>query len=166
MEIWRDIEGFDGYQISNEGRVRSFKRGKEKILKAQINKGYLQLELRKNGVRKKEFIHRLVAQAFIPNPQNLPEVNHKDENKTNNCVENLEWCDRKYNVNYGTGVQRRAKKQSKCVDQIDAVTGEIVHKWKSTLECGKNGYNYKDISHCCLGLRKTHKGYIWKYAPM
>lgn len=171
MEEWIDIEGYEGmYQVSNQGRVKSLKFGKEKILKSGNNgRGYLQVNLSKDGKQAHKQIHRLVAQAFIPNPNNLQEVNHKDEDKTNNHVENLEWCDRKYNVNYGTGVQRSGEnrrndpKQSKRVDQIDMVTGEVIRQWASTMECSRNGYNQGHVVNCCNGLRKTHKGYVWKY---
>ena len=166
MEEWRDIEGFNGYQVSNEGRIRSLKWGKERIRKVTINKyGYLEVSLCKDEKPTTKRIHRLVAEAFIPNPQNLPEVNHKDEDKTNNNVENLEWCTEEYNHNYGTRLQRNAEKLSKCVDQIDAITGEVIRQWKSTQECGRNGYSNSMVSLCARGLRKTYKGFIWKY-PM
>lgn len=116
VEIWKDIEGYEGlYQISNMGRVKSLAKQtlcghrkeqtifrNEKFLSLRCNKkGYLQVGLSKNGIRKQFTVHRLVAQTFIPNPNNLPQVNHKDENKTNNCIENLEWCTAEYNCNYG-----------------------------------------------------------------
>lgn len=164
MEQWRDIKGFEGYQVSNYGMVKSLKFGKEKILKGKkVSSGYLQVGLWKNGECILEYIHRLVAEAFIPNPQNLPQVNHKDETPTNNHVENLEWCDARYNLNYGTRNQRSAEKQGKRVDQIDKITGEVIHKWASTAECGRNGYSQQHISDCCNGKHKTHKGYVWKY---
>ena len=172
MEEWKHIEGFDGYQVSNEGRVKSLKFGKEKILKGGKSKGYLIVDLCKNGARIHEQVHRLVAKAFLPNPNNLPQVNHKDENPSNNSVENLEWCDSKYNNNYGTRNQRSAEKrrndpkQSKRVDQIDMVSGEVIHQWASTMECGRNGYDQGAVGKCARGELKTHKGYIWKYAPM
>lgn len=113
-EIWVDIKGYEGlYQVSNLGRVKSLERidslghkRKEKIFKPQKNKGYLRVSLWKDGKGKKYSIHRLVAIAFIPNPDNLPEVNHKDENKFNNNVDNLEWCTVAYNNTYGTRIQR------------------------------------------------------------
>lgn len=167
MEQWRDIEGFEGYQVSNYGRIKSLKRGNGKILKpTHDNQGYLHVILSKNGCIKNNLIHRLVAQAFLENPNHLPQVNHKDEDKTNNHVENLEWCDSKYNSNYGTCQERAHNKQSKRIDQIDMVTGEVIRKWASTMECGRNGYTQGSVVNCCNGLRKTHKGYIWKYAPM
>ena len=108
MEEWRAVPGYEGlYEVSNTGNVKSLI--KNKIIKGFINRsGYRLVGLSKNGIRKKITIHRLVAQVFIENPDNLPEVNHKDEDKTNNNVDNLEWCDRKYNNNYGTvNIRRR-----------------------------------------------------------
>ncbi|RFZ78320.1 endonuclease [Lacrimispora amygdalina] len=114
-EVWKPIFGYeDLYEISNYGRVKSIERlvksnnnnfrlQKESIRKPTVNnRGYFSIRLCKNGKYKAQFIHRLVAIAFIDNPNNLPEVNHKDEDKKNNRVENLEWCTRKYNMNYGT----------------------------------------------------------------
>lgn len=112
-EEWKDIKGYEGiYQISNMGRVKSLSNGKykkEKIRKYRKDKdGYLQLNLHKNNVMTTFKVHRLVAEAFIPNPHNLPQVNHKDEDKTNNRVDNLEWCTVEYNNNYGTRNKRIA----------------------------------------------------------
>ena len=114
-EEWRPIEGYEGlYEISSYGRVRSldkyvksksesYRLHKGKVLSPEKNtRGYLSVVLSYNGKHKTITVHRLVAQAFLPNPDNLPEINHKDEDKTNNNVTNLEWCDHKYNVNYGT----------------------------------------------------------------
>lgn len=118
-EEWKDIKGYEGlYQVSNLGRVRSLSRYvkhrtiyilKGKLLKQRTRgKGYLAVTLCKNSKLKHYYVHRLVAEAFIPNPNNLPQVNHKDENKSNNCVDNLEWCDDKYNTNYGTRNERHS----------------------------------------------------------
>lgn len=113
MEIWKDIQGYDGlYQVSNIGRVKSLnysRTGKEKILKPCKANGYLQVYLYKEGKSKMYKIHRLVAMAFIPNPDNLPCVNHIDEDKSNNCEDNLEWCTVAYNNTYGTRIQRQAE---------------------------------------------------------
>ena len=113
-EIWKNIEGYEGkYQVSNLGRVKSMI-GQEKVLHPKKHRnGHLQIGLHKDKKRKTMYIHRLVAQAFIPNPDNLPCVNHKDENPSNNNVDNLEWCTQKYNCNYGTRVDRimETKKQ-------------------------------------------------------
>lgn len=113
-EIWKNIEGYEGkYQVSNLGQVKSMI-GQEKVLHPKKHRnGHLQIGLHKDKKRKTMYIHRLVAQAFIPNPDNLPCVNHKDENPSNNNVDNLEWCTQKYNCNYGTRVDRimETKKQ-------------------------------------------------------
>ena len=112
-EIWRPIVGYEGlYEVSSYGRVRSLDRyvkgksyrlHKGKVLSPGKNsRGYLSAVLSYNGKHKAITVHRLVAETFLPNPDNLPEINHKDEDKTNNSVDNLEWCDRSYNNNYGT----------------------------------------------------------------
>lgn len=107
MEIWKEIPGYEGlYEVSNTGMVRSLRYNK--IMIPNTNRcGYQYINLCKDGIRKTKTIHRLVAQVFIPNPDNLPEVNHRDEDKINNIAENLEWCDRKYNVNYGMSQEKR-----------------------------------------------------------
>lgn len=106
-EIWKDIPGYEGiYIVSSFGRIRNLVSGKF-IKPSQKNDGYCRVCLSKNGCGKCINIHRLVAQVFIPNPDNLPQVNHRDEDKTNNVADNLEWCDAKYNINYGTSQQRR-----------------------------------------------------------
>ena len=159
-EIWKDKKDYEGhYQVSNFGRVKSIKFGKERILKPVTNSsGYLLVELYKNNIKKKYSVHRLVAEAFIPNPYNLPQVNHKDENKLNNNVDNLEWCTNEYNINYGT----RTERYSKPVLQY-TLDGEFVREWPSARECGRNGFNQGSVSACCRGELKKHKGYIWKY---
>ena len=125
-EIWRPVVGYEGlYEVSSYGRVRSLDRyvkGKSesyrlikgKVLSGSITKdGYVRCLIKVNGVGRSYFVHRLVAEAFIPNPDNLPQVNHKDEDKTNNNVDNLEWCDAKYNNNYGTAIERRLETKLK-----------------------------------------------------
>lgn len=120
IEIWKSIPGYEGlYEVSNTGQIRSldmyvkvgfgaYRLQKGKVLSPAKDKyGYLVVSLTYNGKHKTIKVHRLVAQAFIENPDNLPEVNHKDEDKTNNIVENLEWCNHKYNMNYGTRTIRR-----------------------------------------------------------
>ena len=159
-EIWKDKKDYEEhYQVSNWGRVKSIKFGKERILKPQKDKdGYLQVTLCKNNNQCQFKVHRLVAEVFLPNPNNYKEVNHKDENKTNNVVTNLEWCDRKYNQNYGT----RTEKCSKKVYQY-TLDGQFVKEWKSTMECGRNGYRQGNVAACCRGKLKTYKGFIWRY---
>ena len=164
-EIWKDIEGYDGmYQVSNQGRVKSFKNGKEIILSSgTTKKNYKFVILSKNDIRKNFQVHRLVAIAFIPNPQNLPMINHKDENPSNNNVTNLEWCDAKYNNIYGTRTQRQAEKLSKPVLQFTK-SGEFVREWKSTNDIQRNlGYSQGNISSCCTGRYKSAYRFIWKY---
>lgn len=166
-EIWKDIEGYEGlYQVSNMGRVKSVR--KNIILREGISRGYSVLNLSKNGKPLTKKVHRLVANAFIPNPDNLPQVNHKDENKANNCVENLEWCDCKYNLNYGTGNKKRGLsntngKLSKPVCQYSK-DGCFIKEWKSIRDIERiTGYDSGHISECCRNIRKTAHGYLWKY---
>lgn len=170
-EIWKDITGYEGlYQISNNGNVKSLgnnKTKKEKILKPSVDgDGYLFVKLCKNRKLKYFKVHRLVAQAFISNPNNLPQVNHKNEIKDDNRLENLEWCDAKYNINYGTRTERVAEKKSKQVLQIDKNTNEVIAEFPSTIEVQRQlGYNQSDISNCCRGKRNTAHSYKWKFKP-
>ncbi len=164
IEIWKDIEGYEGlYQISNYGNVKSLgndKTRKERILKPAKDKdGYLMVGLCKQGERKYHKIHRLVAQEFFPNPNNYPEVNHKDEDKTNNQVTNLEFCDRKYNINYGTHTERSALSRSKPVLCVE--TGKI---YQSTHQVERElGFAQQYISNACNGRYKQAYGFHWKY---
>lgn len=164
-ELWCPIKGYEGfYGVSDQGRVRSLKFGKERILKpARDDCGYLVVNLYKNRERKMYYVHRLVSQAFIPNTNNLPEVNHKDENKENNSVQNLEWCTDKYNTNYGTRNQRVSEKLSKPVLQYEK-SGAFVKEWKSMIDVQRNlNYSQGHISKCCTGKLKSAYGFIWKY---
>ena len=169
-EIWCYIKGYEGlYEVSNYGRVRSLKFGKEKILKpSRDTDGYLFVGIRKNGHRKICRVHRLVAETFIPNPSNLSEINHLDEDKDNNLVQNLEWCDRKYNCNYGNRNKRISEKMtngklSKLVLQYTK-SGEFVKEWKSMNDVQRNlGYSTGNISSCCTGRRKNAYNFIWKF---
>ena len=159
-EEWRDIKGYEGkYMVSNLGRVKSLNysnTGKEGILNARDNgKGYLRVILWKDGKDKKYRINRLVAQAFIPNPDNLPEVNHKDEDKTNNRVENLEWCSRQYNVEYSQG---------KAVIGINKVSGLIVEFPSASEASRQTGINSRNICACLKGRQKSTGGYTWQYS--
>lgn len=172
---YKHIEGYEGhYMIDACGNVFSLKRGKI-MTPCRSNNGYMQVHLSINGNGKSHKVHRLVAKAFIPNPYNLPQINHKDENKENNVVENLEWCTQSYNMNYHDGQKRRAtnrdyeeisKKrseiQSKEVTQYD-LDGRIVAIWRNAYIAEKHGYNRGMINQCCLGNKKSHKGYTWKY---
>lgn len=174
-EVWKDIEGYEGlYQVSNKGRVKSLnynKTKKEKILKPIINSNrYLQVKLCKNKTIKRFSVHRLVAMSFIPNPNNYPCVNHKDECGTNDVVTNLEWCTHKYNTNYGTGIERASKARSKKVYQYSK-DGELIAVWESTIECSRNGFDQGNVAKCCRNCyliegNNVYKGYIWSYTPL
>lgn len=167
-EIWKDIEGYEGlYQVSTNGVIRSLDynhTGEIKLLKLQDNgKGYLRAHLYKNGKTKKYMVHRLVSETFLPNPNNLPEVNHRDENPKNCCVENLEWCDRKYNINYGNRTKKVNQSKYKKVLQFD-LEGNFIKVWdsiKSIEEILK--IRHSSICSCLNGRYKTAGNYIWKY---
>lgn len=176
VEVWKDIEGYEGlYQVSSHGRVRSvdrelpiskngwkffYRRLPGKVLKqCYVGLGYLFVGL--SG--KAALVHRLVAQAFIPNPNNLPFINHKDENKTNNHVENLEWCDHIYNIHYGTYQDRMAKSLSKRIEQL-TLQGEHVAFYDGATTAAKafNGTK-SSISQAARGVTHTSHGYRWRY---
>lgn len=183
-EIWKDIRGYEGlYQVSNLGCVKSLNwrnQGVQKNLWLKPhNRGYLQVELAKDGQKKCFVVHRLVADAFIPNPDGLPQVNHKDEEKTNNCVENLEWCSRSYNAKYSLdrhperkpkggghrkGCRFKGANSEKSVVQL-TMSGEVVKEWVCSREIFlETGMSDWSISECCRGNRKTAYGYKWQYA--
>jgi len=174
MEIWKDIKNYEGlYQVSNWGRVKSLGNGKsnnskERVIQPIKSKyGYLQVGLHKNGKMKTFKVHRLVATAFLENQENKPEVNHIDEDKTNNSVENLEWVWHRDNCNHGTHNERVAKaltngKQSKLVLQF-TLDGEFVREWSSIAECGRNGFYSSAVCNCCQGKKPQYKGFTWKY---
>ena len=165
-EVWRDIEGYKGiYQVSNKRRVKSLnyrQTGKEGILKQCKNrKGYLCVCLCKDGEQKGHKVHRLVGQAFIPNPDGLPQINHKDEDKTNNCVDNLEWCDNLYNCNFGTRAERFIKSISKPVICVE--TGEVFISSKEAQE--KTGIFATSITACAKHRKHYHtaRRLHWQY---
>lgn len=165
-EEWRLLKGYEWkYEVSNLGRVRSLnyrKTGKTQIMKqTEVADGYFAVRLKKTGSTKLFRVHRLVAETFIPNPNNYKLVNHKDENKKNNCVSNLEWCTAKYNICYGSNLEKKQKKTYQYDKKFN-----LIRVWKSTMEAHKNGYNNSNICRCCNKKRKTHKGYIWSYEPI
>ena len=154
----KDIKGYEGlYAITEEGQVWSYRR--KKYLKQQQTRNYLSIELHKDNDRKHYFIHRLVAETYIPNPHNLPEVNHIDENKYNNCVDNLEWVSHKDNMNHGTQKERasiKCKKKIRCI--------ELNTIYDSTKDAALTlGINAPNITSCLKGRQKTSGGYHWEY---
>ena len=172
-ESWKTVTDYEGlYEVSDQGRVRSLKFGKEKILKpGKTPNGYLRVTLYKDRKRKQMSVHRLVAQAFIPNPLNLETVNHRDEVKTNNFASNLEWMTHKDNNNFGSHNRRVAEarvnhpKLSKPVQMLDKSTGELLETFPSTCEAKRvTGIAQTHICACCLGKCKTAGGYKWQYA--
>lgn len=158
-EIWKTIEGYPNYMVSNMGRVKSLNyrgnTGKEKILKSyKTNMGYLLVKLSYKNKPKPFQVHRLVASAFLPNPNNYPVVNHKDKTTSNNKVDNLEWCTQEYNTDYS------------CAIPIIQFTkgGEFVRKWDKIKMVEKElGLSHTNITACCRGIRKTAGGYKWRY---
>ena len=189
-EIWRTViyDGivYDDYQVSNLGRILSLNyrnTGRAELMTlVGDGDGYLTVQLSKNRKRKTCKVHRLVAQTFLPNPENKPEVNHKIEGnegkKINMVIFNedgtidkkrttIEWVTRKENNNYGTHNERMAKtktngKKSKRVLQL-SLTGELIREYPSTRECGRNGFDQGVVAGCCRGERKSHKGFRFMY---
>lgn len=176
-EEWKPVVGYEGlYEVSSMGRVKSLKRtitGKngqiyeveEKLLtQSTITGGYLYVTLSDHGECRSYPVHRLVATAFIPNPGNLSDVNHKNENKTNNSVDNLEWMSHKDNLNYGTYKERMALAVSKPVSQIDKKTGVIIAIYPGQKFAEEaTGICNGCISKACLGKAKSAGGYYWSF---
>lgn len=181
MEEWRDISGYEGlYKISNYGNIKSFQAGgnhnEEKILKGKKHpKGYVLVDLHKDGQLKTFLVHRLVAVAFIENPNNYPYINHKDEVKDNNHSDNLEWCDAKYNFHYSIGKykkkfynspktkERKPYKYFQKVLQYD-LCGNLIKEYENatqaSIECGIPVHN---ITSVCIGRYQYSHGYVWKF---
>lgn len=172
---WKPVTKYNGlYLISDTGKVFSVQTNK--IMKTYHNKlGYERVELNVNGVAKKEYIHRLVAETFLPNPDDLPCVNHKDENPMNNDVSNLEWCTYEYNSNYGTCIERRVahtkyrhgaeRPGAKKVYRYD-MSGNLIAEYPSVADAGNaTGYNKKSIAKACGGGLKKYMENVWSYEP-
>lgn len=157
----KQISAFDGYSVTDDGRVFSYKSNKW-LVPRDNGTGYLYVGL-KTDKQYNCYIHRLVAEAFIPNPDNLPCVNHKDENKHNNTVDNLEWCSYEYNNNYGEHNKKIAKAMSRAIYQIDK-DGNIVNIWESAREAeNATGVCNQNIAKVLKGKRQYAGGYEWKY---
>lgn len=168
MEFWKDVVGYEGlYQVSNLGRIKSLPKTiviynggittrREKILKQGIRAKYYKFVALSNGKETRRFgVHRLVAQAFLPNPNNLPEVNHKDENPANNNVLNLEWCDREYNINYS---------KAKAVVMCDLDGNEICRFDSIKKASEKTKISRTGINNALTGYSNSSGGYKWHYA--
>lgn len=165
MECWKDIDGYDGnYKISDHGRVMSYKQKIPRIMKMQDDgHGYQRLRLRKNGNYHYCYIHRLVADAFVPNKSGYNVVNHKDENPKNNHFTNLEWCDNQYNLNYGTSRYRAIKNTMKQVVQYDS-KHNFIQKWDSIIQASETlKIDNSSITKNCKKRVKSAGGFIWEY---
>lgn len=175
-EEWRDIPGWEGvYQVSNKGNIVSLNYNRTRKRRLRIPRigkgGYLYINLHKSGVTKTMKIHRIVAMTFIPNPKNLPQINHKDENKLNNNAENLEWCDSSYNNKYGSRPRKvldahkrnGSSKAERAVVKLDR-HGTIVAEFVSISEAARQSCVSRScIRDCVLGRQHTCVGYFWKY---
>lgn len=174
IEQWKSIKGYEGcYEVSNLGRVKSIKRYvrkhngirtvKERVLKQCYDEdGYKRVSLSSGNHRTTKLVHRLVAEAFIENPFNYPQINHKDENKENNCISNLEYCTAKYNTHYHNGIEKRAAKRKKPVCRM--IGNSVIDTWESATDASKNlGICRTCIIECILGNQKTAGGYKWKF---
>lgn len=188
QELWKDIKGFEGiYQVSNLGNIRSLDRKtntaiknqnyvvkKGKMIKPHVAMGYYALSLSKGNKIITQRVHKLVAQTFIPNPENKPCVNHKDGNKLNNRIDNLEWCSHKENAQHAhrTGLYSREQelKQAKLMNNArkrpiqQILNGKVIATYESLIEAErKTGINNDNIWHALNGYCKKAKGYEWKY---
>lgn len=178
-ELWNDIGVYKGvdftgkFKISSKGRLKKcptrvkdssgkyFFR-KESIVEAYDNGyGYLARVLRTEKKQVTIKIHRLVAEFFLINPKGYKYVNHKDENKQNNDVNNLEWCTFQYNLNYGSRVERARKSRSIPIVQMD-IDGNFIREWESSMEAGRNGFTQQGINKCINGKAYQHHGYRWE----
>lgn len=188
-EEWRDIKGYEGlYQVSNLGRIKSlkYKGGKqERILDGSINNnGYRVVTFRKDNKRRDYLVHRLVAEVFIPNPNNKPFIDHIDTDRTNNRIDNLRWVTQKENCNNVItkkkyvdsskqsyilgkspkmiGAKGKDNPKSKKAIQL-TLNGEPIKIWDSIREVDRHGFSSTCVVKCCKGYRRTHKGFKWMY---
>lgn len=166
-EQWAEIKDFEDYQISSQGRIKSFKQDKEngKILSYGSSGKYYTIVLRKNGIPYNKYIHRLVAEAFIPNNNNFPEVNHKDEDTHNNNIENLEWVSRQYNNDYGTRIERAKKNRQKNVPHFRPVKCIELNKIFPSISAAARFMEVRDTSirKACIGKSQTCKKFHWEF---
>lgn len=167
-EEWKEIDGFDGaYLVSTAGRIISLVRGNRRELKGSLNgDGYREITLTKQGKPVRRYVHRLVAETFIPNPWGKPCVNHRDYDRSNNAVSNLEWVTYYENSEYSYERVVAASREKSCkpVIQYDK-RGNFIHRYESLSEAGREtGVNVGHIGRCVKGYEKTAGGYIWRYA--
>ena len=176
-EIWKPIPNYEGYyEASSLGRIRSVDRVvkngnwtkpvRGRVLKVCVNDGYIYCSLSKDGKVKQQKVHRLVAITFIPNPDNLPYINHKNEDKGDNRVENLEWCTKWHNEHYGT-FQEKAKSGVRRVNgrpvvQYD-VNGNVIREYECIVDVRKYGFSDDSVGDCCRDELTRHRGYIFRY---
>ena len=179
-EVWKDIKGFEGmYQVSNHGRIKSLDRyvrvggGGTRLVKGGIRKpikcrnGYYEVQIQVKRNRTIKMLHRVVAEAFIDNPNDYPKVNHKDEDISNNCADNLEWCTAKYNANYGTRNIRCKESKKKYEKPVNQYTkdGEFIRHWDCIMDAERGtGADVSAIIRVCKGKQNTSMGYKWQYA--
>lgn len=171
-EEWKSLDfmGYPNYEVSNMGGVRSLNYARlgevKELNKLRDKHGYVHVNLSNCGKRKKFAIHRLVGMAFIQNPNNLPMINHMDENKHNNCVSNLEWCDAKYNTNYGTAIDRSIDKRANKIYQY-SLDGQYIKEWRCIGDISDSMPDHKNCSRnihkCCELKRNKAYGYMWSY---
>lgn len=162
-EIWKSIPKYEGrYEVSNLGRIRTIRFGRISVMRPHIHKGYCNLNVTDvNGVRKNMRVHRLVALAFIPNPENKPFINHKDCNRANNRIENLEWCNMSENVRHGYKYNENRGTTAKRVVQMD-LKGKKVNEFSSLREA-RDSTMINSISKVCNGHQKTAGGFKWRH---
>lgn len=183
MEIWKPVKGYEGfYEVSNFGKIKSvavFSHTAGKVVMRKIpmvlkpettHDGYKRVLLSLFGKKKKYSVHRIVAAAFIPNPNNYPVVNHKDEDTANNKADNLEWCTAKYNSNYGTlpkRISERCKNDPRISKEVVqfSIDGDIINTFPSINEASRQtGAPAEVISRCCKRKARTSGGFRWAYA--
>ena len=160
-EEWRDVLGFEElYQVSNFGNVRTVKNGEAEMSQQENRNGYMTVHLRNKGVERRAMVHRLVAEAFIPNPDELRDVNHKNGDKSDNRLENIEWVSHSDNMTHSF---RELGKNVRHIVQLD-LDNNFIERWNSIIEASEaTGVCRTDIGECCMGNRKHTKGYKWKY---
>lgn len=162
MEVWKDIKDYEGlYQVSTYGNIRNCRKNKNNVLYKSL-RTYYGVKLSKNNIKEFKSIHRLVAETFIQNPENKTEVNHKDGNKLNNKVDNLEWCNHSENQlhAYKNNLQKPTKISP--VSKFD-LQGNLIKSYFSIKEAKEDNKNCSKIGECCRGKRKSAGGYFWKY---